>query len=96
MSAEDMHDDEIRARLGLAPLGRPMTVEERIEANLVRAVPEPFDADTEIELETLDMVSLTGVVQPMQAICSCTAARYQGDDGWDRMCPIHGTEAKDQ
>lgn len=52
----DMHDDEIRARLGLAPLGRPMTMEERIEANALRAFPEPFDPQTEGDLEVLDML----------------------------------------
>jgi len=36
-----MTDDELRARLGLGPLGRPMTMEERIEAHTVRAMPEP-------------------------------------------------------
>lgn len=45
MTTEDMHDDEIRARLGLAPLGRPMTMEERIEAHTVRAMPEPVTVD---------------------------------------------------
>lgn len=57
MSAlDDMHDDEIRARLGLAPLGRPMTMEERIEAYAVRSMPEPFDADVEAEMDLLGIV----------------------------------------
>ena len=37
---EDVHDDEIRARLGMKPVDRPETMEERIEANMVRAMPE--------------------------------------------------------
>ncbi|QGH75316.1 hypothetical protein I5G61_gp68 [Mycobacterium phage Quesadilla] len=55
MAIEEMHDDEVRARLGLAPLGRPMTMEERIEANALRAFPEPFDPGTEGDLELLDI-----------------------------------------
>ena len=35
---EDVHDDEIRARLGMKPVDRPETMEERIEANMVRAI----------------------------------------------------------
>lgn len=69
-----MHDDEVRARLGLAPLGRPMTVEERIEANMLRAVPEPFDPETEAELETLDMLK--------EGSCRCNS--------YDGNCPEHG------
>ena len=44
---EDVHDDEVRARLRLQPVGRPATMEERIEANMVRAMPEleSFDPD---------------------------------------------------
>lgn len=53
---DDMHDDEIRARLGLAPLGRAMTVEERITILNLRAMPEPFDPDTETALELTDMM----------------------------------------
>jgi hypothetical protein len=51
MSGEEiagMTDDEVRARLGLGPLGRPMTMEERIEAHAVRAMPEPVNAEGEI------------------------------------------------
>jgi hypothetical protein len=55
VSLEEMHDDEVRARLGLAPLGRPMTMEERIEFNALRAFPEPFDPETEGDLELIDM-----------------------------------------
>ena len=47
---EDMHDDEIRAKLGLAPLGRPMTVEERIVVLNLREMPEPHNAEGEIIL----------------------------------------------
>lgn len=53
MAIEEMHDDELRARLGLAPLGRPMTMEERIEAHAIRAMPEPFDPEEEA-LDALD------------------------------------------
>ncbi len=45
---DDMHDDEIRAKLGLAPLGRPMTMEERIVVLNLREMPEPHDAEGEI------------------------------------------------
>ncbi|AXH47767.1 hypothetical protein SEA_KWKSAND96_69 [Mycobacterium phage Kwksand96] len=38
-----MTDDELRARLGLTPVDRPQTMEERIEAHVVRAMPEPED-----------------------------------------------------
>lgn len=56
MSAiEEMHDDEVRARLGLAPLGRPMTMEERIEAHALRAMPEPFDPDLDAAAELVDL-----------------------------------------
>jgi hypothetical protein len=52
MALDDMTDDEVRARLGLAPLGRPMTIEERIEAHTVRAMPEPVEVDPfDIEAE---------------------------------------------
>lgn len=53
-SLEDMHDDEVRARLGLAPLGRAMTMEERIEFNMLRAVPEPYDPEADAALELVD------------------------------------------
>ena len=44
---ENVHDDEIRHRLGMKPVDRPETMEERIEANMVRAMPEleSFDAN---------------------------------------------------
>jgi hypothetical protein len=45
MDLGEMHDDEVRARLGLAPVNRPATMEERIEANMVRAMPEPHESD---------------------------------------------------
>ncbi|AYP70054.1 hypothetical protein I5G62_gp68 [Mycobacterium phage CRB2] len=45
MGIQEMHDDEVRARLGLAPVDRPATIEERIEANMVRAMPEPYDVE---------------------------------------------------
>ena len=54
-SIDDMHDDEVRARLGMKPVGREQTLEERIEANAVRAMPEPEDCDP---------TSLTGSVKP--------------------------------
>ena len=54
MSAMDeMHDDEVRAKLGLAPLGRPMTVEERITMLNLREMPEPHD-----EAEMVDVVAV--------------------------------------
>ncbi|AHJ88563.1 hypothetical protein Jolie1_063 [Mycobacterium phage Julie1] len=52
----DMHDDEVRARLGLPALGRPMTMEERIEYNALRAFPEPFDPETEVALDLADVL----------------------------------------
>lgn len=52
MSATEMHDDEVRARLGLEPLGRPMTMEERITMLNLRAMPEPHD-----EAELVDTVA---------------------------------------
>lgn len=55
MGMTDMHDDEVRARLGLAPLGRPMTMEERITMLNLRAMPEPHDPDTEADLELTDI-----------------------------------------
>ena len=48
MALDDMHDDEIRAKLGLAPLGRRMTVEERIVAMNLREMPEPHNTEGEI------------------------------------------------
>ena len=42
MTLSDMHDDEVAARLGLAV---PETMEQRIEAHVVRAMPEPEDVD---------------------------------------------------
>lgn len=54
-SYPDMHDDEVRARLGLKPVDREMTMEERIEANAVRAMPEP---------EEVNPQSLLGSVRP--------------------------------
>ncbi|QPX62181.1 hypothetical protein PBI_INDLOVU_66 [Mycobacterium phage Indlovu] len=92
MSAlDDMCDDEVRARLGLAPLGRPMTMEERIEAHMVCAMPEPYDPETEGTLELMDMTD--GAPPHMQPRCTCSASRWDGDDGWDRDCPVHGVEA---
>jgi len=55
MGLADMTDAEVRARLGLEPCDRPLTMEERIEAYAVRAFPEPFDPETEGDLELLDM-----------------------------------------
>lgn len=53
MSAMDeMHDDEVRAKLGLDPLVRRMTVEERIALLNLRAMPEPHD-----EAELVDTVA---------------------------------------
>ena len=48
-------DAEVRARLGLQPVGRPETMEERIERNMVNAMPE---------LEEVDPQSLLGSVYP--------------------------------
>ena len=53
MALDDLHDDEIKARLGLE-LGDDM--EARIEAHMVRAMPEEYDPDTEGELELLDIL----------------------------------------
>lgn len=49
MALNDMHDDEIAARLGLAV---PATMEQRIEAHVVRAMPEPEDVDPQSLLGT--------------------------------------------
>ena len=56
MAVDDLHDDEIKARLGIE-LGDDM--EHRIEAHMVRAMPEEFDPDTEIDLSLLDLTSTT-------------------------------------
>lgn len=65
MGLNDIHDDEIRARLGL-PIERPRDyegpieairgrVEDRIETLVVASMPEEFDPETDAELEILDM-----------------------------------------
>lgn len=56
MAIDDLHDDEIKARLGIE-LGDDM--EHRIEAHMVRAMPEEFDPDTEVDLELVDMTTMT-------------------------------------
>lgn len=61
MSATDMHDDEIRARLGLPALGRPMTMEERIEYNALRAFPEPHDPEADLDLALIDQTRGTAL-----------------------------------
>ncbi|AYD82059.1 hypothetical protein I5G60_gp65 [Mycobacterium phage Saguaro] len=43
-----MTEAEVRARLGLPPIDRAPTIEERIEAHMVRAMPEPHNAEGEI------------------------------------------------
>jgi hypothetical protein len=51
MSGEEiggMTEAEVRARLGLPPVGRAPTMEERIEAHYVRSMPEPLNAEGEI------------------------------------------------
>lgn len=57
---EDMHDDEIRARLGLRPGPVPenfsQLLEQRIEQIAVASMPEPFDPETDAELEILDLL----------------------------------------
>ncbi|QHB37376.1 hypothetical protein I5G58_gp074 [Mycobacterium phage BirdsNest] len=57
MALGDLHDDEIKARLGL-DLGD--TMEDRIVAHALRAMPEDFDPETEVELELLDMTKERG------------------------------------
>ena len=57
MSTGDMHDDEVRARLGLEPLGRAMTMEERISALNLRAMPEPFDIEETVSLAVADALA---------------------------------------
>ena len=54
MGLEDLHDDEIRARLGIPPAGRKPTLEERIEAHMVRAMPEAHDPQAQLDLELID------------------------------------------
>lgn len=49
-------DDEIRARLGLHPLGRPETMEERIARSFVTSMPELEDVDPHGLLDTVDDV----------------------------------------
>lgn len=39
---DQMHNDEIRARLGLRPAGRRYTITDRIVANALAAMPEPY------------------------------------------------------
>lgn len=66
MALDDLHDDEIKARLGLPiererPYCGPLEeiagrVEDRIEALVVAAMPEEFDPSTDAELELLDML----------------------------------------
>jgi len=53
----DLSDDEVRARLGLE-IGEGL--EGRIEGHMVRAMPEPFDPETEADLELADMRELEG------------------------------------
>jgi hypothetical protein len=66
MSASQMHDDEIRARLGM-PIERDRdyegpieairgSMEDRIEALAVRSMPEPFDPEVDTEMELNEMV----------------------------------------
>lgn len=65
MALGDLHDDEVRARLGL-PIERERDyegpieelrgkVEDRIEAAVVAMMPEEFDPETEADFELLDM-----------------------------------------
>lgn len=65
MGLSDLHNDEIRARLGLPiererPYEGPIeeirgVVEDRLETMVVASMPEEFDPDTEVDLEILDM-----------------------------------------
>ena len=65
MGLNDIHDDEVRARLGL-PIERDRDytgpieelrgrMEDRIETLVVASMPEEFDPETDTELEILDM-----------------------------------------
>ena len=45
MSINGPTSAEVRARLGLPPIGRPETMEERIERNAVAAMPELEEND---------------------------------------------------
>jgi hypothetical protein len=54
---DDMHDDEVRAKLGLAPLGRAMTVEERITMLNLQAMPEPHDDAEVVDLAVVDALA---------------------------------------
>ena len=66
MGLNDIHDDEVRARLGLPierdrPYEGPIEeirgrVEDRIETTVVAMMPEEFDPETDTELEILDML----------------------------------------
>ena len=61
---DEMHDDEVRAKLGLAPLGRPMTMEERITMLNLQAMPEPHD-----EAEVVDLAVADALMPPAEHIC---------------------------
>ncbi len=45
MSINGPTSAEVRARLGLQPVNRPETMEERIERNFVTSMPEAEDND---------------------------------------------------
>lgn len=55
MDLNELHPDEIRHRLGLPPVDGDLTVEGYLEAAAVAAMPEPFDPETDAELELLDI-----------------------------------------
>ncbi|UXE04439.1 hypothetical protein SEA_FUNSIZED_68 [Mycobacterium phage Funsized] len=78
MSAmDDMHDDEVRARLGLAPLGRPMTMEERITMLNLQSMPEPFDPETEIDLAVADVLVYEDVTPDGTLLCQTPISDFQ-------------------
>lgn len=74
MGLSDLHDDEIRARLGLPiererPYEGPIEeikgkVEDRLETMVVASMPEEFDPEAETDMELLDMIEDQNYGQP--------------------------------
>ena len=65
MGLSELHDDEIKARLGMPiererPYEGPLeavkaAVEDRIEALAVASMPEEFDPEVDVDFELIDM-----------------------------------------
>lgn len=62
MSINGPTSAEVRARLGLQPVNRPETMEERIERNFVTSMPEAVNVNPhDLVAEDNDPQSLLGV-----------------------------------